>query len=56
MAILTDPDDLVDAASIIIDTAAKTVQLVVNGLLTTEGVTIKCVYSKLKELWRTNNT
>ena len=28
----------------------------VKGRLTTSGVTIKCVYSKLKELWRSNST
>jgi len=54
MALLTDPDDLVDGVSIIIDTAGPTIELVVAGNLTTEGVTIKCVYSKLKELWKDN--
>jgi hypothetical protein len=27
-----------------------------TGALTTDGVTIKCVYSKLKELWKSNTT
>lgn len=52
---ITDPDDLVDGASIVIDTSGKTVQLVVTGLLTTDGVTIKAVYSKLKELWKNSS-
>lgn len=56
MAIMTDPDDLVDPTSIAIDVANKTVQLIVAGNLTTDGVTIKCVYSKLKELWKNNST
>jgi hypothetical protein len=56
MTMITDPDDLVDPTSIAIDTTGKTVQLLVAGLLSTDGVTIKCVYSKLKELWKTNTT
>lgn len=54
MVLITDPDDLVDGASIVIDTTGKTVQLVKTGNLSDDGATIKAVYSKLKELWRTN--
>jgi hypothetical protein len=53
---LTDPDDLVDPTNIVIDTSGKTVQLVVAGSLTSDGVTLKCVYSKLKELWKSSST
>lgn len=53
---ITDPDNLIDGASIIISTVNKTIRLVTTGLLTTDGVTIKCVYSKLKELWKDNIT
>lgn len=56
MALITDPDSLNDGAQIIISTAAKTIQLVVTGALSTDGVTIKCVYSKLKLLWKDNAT
>lgn len=56
MAIIFDPDLLIDGTEIVIDTTAKTVRLVVTGNLTNDGVTLKCVYSKLKELWKSNNT
>lgn len=56
MAIIFDPDNLNDGTEIVIDTSAKTVRLVVAGNLTNDGVTLKCVYSKLKELWKSNNT
>jgi hypothetical protein len=54
MALITDPDSLTDGQEIIIDTTAKTIALVVVDALSTDGVTIKCVYSKLKELWKNN--
>jgi hypothetical protein len=54
--IITDPDSLNDGVEIVINTGAKTVQLLVAGNLSTDGVTIKCVYSKCKELWKTNST
>lgn len=41
---------------LIIDHTNKIIALKVNGTLTTDGVSIKCVYSKLKELWRTDST
>ena len=50
MAIIFDPDNLNDGTEIVIDTTAKTVKLVVAGNLSEDGVTLKCVYSKLKEL------
>lgn len=56
MALIIDPDDLNDATEIVITPASKTVQLVVAGNLSTDGVTIKCVYSKLKELWKSDDT
>jgi hypothetical protein len=49
---ITDPDSLTDGVNIIIDTTGKTVQIVKAGGLSDDGVTIKCVYSKLKELWK----
>lgn len=56
MALIFDPDDLNDGTEIVIDTTAKTVRLVVTGNLSNDGVTLKCVYSKLKELWKSNST
>lgn len=56
MALIIDPDQLNDGVEIVISVAGKTVQLLVAGNLSNDGVTIKCVYSKLKELWRTNAT
>jgi hypothetical protein len=56
MAILFDPDSLNDGTEIVVNTTAKTVRLVVAGNLSTDGVTLKCVYSKLKELWKTSSS
>ena len=56
MALITDPDDLNDTTEIDIDTGNKTIQLIATGNLSNDGVTIKCVYSKLKELWKSNST
>ena len=56
MAKIIDPDLLVDPTNIVIDATGKTVQLIVAGSLTTDGATIKAVYSKLKELWKSNTT
>jgi len=56
MALVFDPDDLVDGTNIIINTSTKTVRLLVAGALSNDGVTLKCVYSKLKELWKTSST
>lgn len=56
MALIIDPDNLNDGVEIVVSTGAKTVQLLVAGNLSTDGVTIKCVYSKLKELWKNNST
>lgn len=41
---------------IVINTTAKTIALKVIGNLTTDGATIKAVYSKLKDAWRVNTT
>lgn len=62
---IVDPDELgytVDVAfassteEIVINTTAKTIALKVQGNLTTDGATIKAVYSKLKDAWRTEPT
>jgi hypothetical protein len=58
MALITDPDLLEDSATdngsqeVYINVAAKTIKLVQVGNLSTDGVTLKCLYSFLKEEWR----
>ena len=58
MPLITDPDSLLDSATdnasqaVFINTTTKTIKLVVFGLLSTDGVTLKCLYSFLKEQWR----
>lgn len=60
MALITDPDLLEDSAAddgsqeVYINTATKTIKLVVVGNLSTDGVTLKALYSFLKEEWRTD--
>jgi len=60
MALITDPDDLADSAAddgsqeVYINTSTKTIKLVIVGTLSTDGVTLKCLYSFLKEEWRTD--
>lgn len=62
---IIDPDSLTYVISstpasenfeIIVDTTNKKIILKVYGNLTTDGVTLKCLYSKLKEIWRTDST
>lgn len=69
MAKIVDPDDLsyvVDTTAggsdeIELQTGTKTVQLLAQGTLSdaspgaTSGVTGKCVYSKFKEIWKSDN-
>jgi hypothetical protein len=58
MALITDPDLLADSAlddasqEVYINTALKTIKLVQTGDLSTDGVTLKCLYSFLKEEWK----
>lgn len=58
MALITDPDLLADSASddgsteVFINTTTKKIKLVVTGDLSTDGVTLKALYSFLKEEWR----
>ncbi|MEM1661200.1 MAG: hypothetical protein QXR17_08715 [Candidatus Bathyarchaeia archaeon] len=49
---IVDPDLLRDGTEIRIHTSTRKIQLVKTGNLTDDGVTLKCVYSKLKELWK----
>lgn len=49
MPLITDPDDLNQATEVVIDTAAKTIQLLEAGNLSADGVVLKTVYSFYKE-------
>lgn len=57
MALIIDPDNLNDSAAndnsteVFINTATKRIKLVVVGNLSTDGVTMKALYSFLKEEW-----
>lgn len=67
---ITDPDSLSYVAGtnittlfsasttdeLLIDYSSKTIALKAVGTMNQDGVTIKCVYSKLKEIWRTDST
>lgn len=51
MPIITDPDDLNIGTELVIDTAARTIQLLVAGNLSADGVTMQALYSKHQDLW-----
>lgn len=58
MALISDPDNLNDGAvdngstEVYINTSTKTIKLNTTGNLSTDGVTLKALYSFLKEEWR----
>lgn len=60
MAIIIDPDNIVYNTDLLIDTSAKTISLVSGTNITdagsTGGVTLQSLYSKLKELWKSDST
>ncbi len=67
MALIVDPDDLTfevvtltatgtNMVSVITDTVPPTIQLTKTGALSDDGVTLQCLYSKLKEIWKDNAT
>lgn len=55
MALITDPDVL-SGNTLQVTVGSLTLTLSACESLSTDGVTIKCVYSKLKELWRSDST
>lgn len=55
MAKIVDPDLLNQGTEIIFDTANRTVELVVAGNLSNDGVALQCVYSFSKEEWKSDN-
>jgi hypothetical protein len=62
--LISDPDSLsyelgapsAGAAELSIDTSTKKIALTRRGNLTADGVTLKCLYSKLKEVWKSDAT
>lgn len=65
LAVISDPDQLAyeinvtfaaAVEEIVINTTTRTISLKVIGNLTNSGATVKAVYSKLKDAWRTNAT
>lgn len=56
MAVIIDPDKLVQGTEVVINTTAKTIKLAVAGNLSNDGVTGQCLYSFLKESWKSDNS
>jgi hypothetical protein len=56
MPLIIDPDDLNQTTEVIIDEGAKTIQLLVAGNLSNDGVTGQALYSFLKEEWKDDAT
>lgn len=58
MPIITDPDLLVDGTDVVVNTTAKTIQILTTGAVDNEGatggVTGQALYSWLKEEWKSN--
>jgi len=55
MTLITDPDVLAQGVEVVITASAKTIQLVVAGDLTTDGITLQCLYSFCKEEWKSDS-
>jgi hypothetical protein len=51
---ITDPDSLNDGVEIQINTSSKTILLSATGNLDQTGCQLQALYSKLKELWKSN--
>ena len=56
MALITDPDDLNQSTEVVFDTSAKTIALAQAGNLSTDGVTLKALYSFTKEEWKNDSS
>lgn len=52
MALIIDPDNLTAGQEVVFNTASKTIALAQAGNLSTDGVTLKCLYSFTKEEWK----
>jgi hypothetical protein len=56
MPIIQDPDLLNQGTEVVFNTTNKTIQLLVAGNLSTDGVTLQALYSFTKEEWKNDNT
>lgn len=56
MALIVDPDNLTQGTEVDFDTSAKTITLNQAGNLSTDGVTLKALYSFTKEEWKDDAT
>jgi len=56
MAKIVDPDDLNQGTEVTIDSTNKTIALHIAGNLSTDGVSLKALYSFIKEEWRYDAT
>lgn len=62
MALITDPDDIqyeltsTGTKEMFVDLANKKIKLVRTGALSADGITLKAVYSKLKDIWQNDTT
>lgn len=56
MSKIIDPDLLNQGTEIVYDTAARTIQLLIAGNLSDDGVAIQSVYSFTKEEWNSDST
>lgn len=56
MALITDPDLLTQATEVTITPASKTITLNTTGNLSEDGVTLKALYSFLKEEWKNDTS
>lgn len=54
MTLITDPDDLTQETEVTIDEATRKITLNITGNLSTDGVTMQCLYSFLKEEWKSD--
>ena len=54
MPLITDPDNLNQGTEVTINTTTKKISLSLSGNLSTDGVTLKCLYSFLKEEWKSD--
>ncbi len=62
MALITDPDDIqyeltyTGTKELFVDLANKKIKLVRIGALSADGITLKAIYSKLKDIWQADTT
>lgn len=62
MALIIDPDDIqyeltsTGTKEMFVDLANKRIKLVRVGALSADGITLKAVYSKLKDIWQADTT